>query len=297
MARHHRSPPNSAAAGSEVESVPRSGSAKRAAGCRRSSCWWRCRREAEGHRSRPPCCFGGGAQTGGACATGRPLPGGLCRWLEPALLCSGSEACVDEPGPETTGAMGDGPAATVAMSGATWAAVVMRVCGRCGVVGGLVRDAGGSNRDVGGSERGVGGRDRGVGGRDRGVGGRVVFRRRFDVSIADDGWEGANGDCTDRAMEQRAAANLERSVPAAVGVLESGFRVFESSTWRPTGSTSSPWVDKKSKPRMGLRTAARKNVTKTVRSPNERRRRMVPHVGIDLPSAPESCGLAGCAFE
>jgi hypothetical protein len=36
--------------------------------------------------------------------------------------------------------------------------------------------------------------------------------------------------------------------------------------------------------------AARKNVTKNVRSLNERRRRMVPHVGIDLPSAPESCG-------
>jgi hypothetical protein len=31
-------------------------------------------------------------------------------------------------------------------------------------------------------------------------------------------------------MEQRAAANLERSVQAAVGVFESGFRVFESST-------------------------------------------------------------------
>jgi hypothetical protein len=57
-------------------------------------------------------------------------------------------------------------------------------------------------------------------------------------------------------MEQRAAANLERSVPAAVGVLESGFRVFQSSTWRPTGSTSSLWAGKKSKPRMGLYTAA-----------------------------------------
>ncbi len=159
--------------------------------------------------------------------------------------------------------MGDGPAATVAMSRATWAAVVVRVCGRCGVVGGLVRDAGGSNHDVGGSDRSVGGRDRGVGGRDRGVGGRVVFRRQFDVSVADDGWDEANGDRTDRAMEQRAAANVERSAPAAVGVLENGFRVFGSSTWRPTGSTSSPWADKKSKPRMGLRTATRKKVTKT----------------------------------
>jgi hypothetical protein len=134
-----------------------------------------------------------------------------------------------------------------------------------------------------------------VGGRDRGVGGRVVFRRRFDVSVADDGWDEANGDRTACAMEQRAAANLERSAPAAVGVLESGFRVFESSTWRPTGSTSSPWADKKSKPRMGLRTAARKKVTKNVRSPNERRRRMVPHVGIVPPSAPQSWGPAGCA--
>jgi hypothetical protein len=98
-------------------------------------------------------------------------------------------------------------------------------------------------------------------------------------------------------MEQRSAANLERGVPAAVDGLESGFRVFESSTWRPTGSTSSPWADKKSKPRMGLYTAASKKVTKKVRSPNDRRRRMVPHVGVDLPSAPDSCGPAGCAFE
>ena len=79
--------------------------------------------------------------------------------------------------------------------------------------------------------------------------------------------------------------------------MESGFRVFESSTWRPTGSTSSPWADKKSRPRMGLYTAARKKVTKNVRSPNERRRRTVPHVGIDLPSAPESCGPVGGVFE
>jgi hypothetical protein len=37
----------------------------------------------------------------------------------------------------------------------------------------------------------VGGSDRSVGGRDRGVGGRVVFRRRFDVSVADDDWDEA----------------------------------------------------------------------------------------------------------
>jgi hypothetical protein len=50
----------------------------------------------------------------------------------------------------------------------------------------------------------------------------------------------ANMDRTDGAMEQRVAANLERSVPAAVDGLENGFRDFESSTWRPTGLTSSP---------------------------------------------------------
>ncbi len=54
----------------------------------------------------------------------------------------------------------------------------------------------------------------------------------------------ANRDCTDGAMEQRAAVNLERSVPAVVDGLESGFRDFKSSTWRPTGLTSSPWADK-----------------------------------------------------
>ncbi len=48
---------------------------------------------------------------------------------------------------------------------------------------------------------------------------------------------------------------------------------------------------------MEQRPAARKKVTKNVSSPNERRRRMVPHVGIDLSSAPESCGPAGCALE
>jgi hypothetical protein len=98
----------------------------------------------------------------------------------------------------------------------------------------------------------------------------------------------ANRDCTDVAMEQRAAVNLERSVPAVVDGLESGFRDFESSTWRPTGLTSSPWEDKKSKPRMGLYTEASKNVTKKVRSPNNRRRRTVPQHGMALPSAPKS---------
>ena len=121
----------------------------------------------------------------------------LCRWLEPALLRSG-RACVDEPRSETIGAIGDGPAAT-------GAAIVVRVCGRCGFVGGLVRDAGGSNHDVGGS--------------DRSVDGRVVFRWRFDVSVTDEGWDEAGGDRTACAKEQRAAANLARSVPAAAGVL------------------------------------------------------------------------------
>ncbi len=79
-----------------------------------------------------------------------------------------------------------------------------------------------------------------------------MLRRRFAFSIAMMVGNEASRDRTDGVMEQRAVANLECSVPAAVGVLESGFRVFESSTWRPTGSTSSPWADKKSEPRMGL---------------------------------------------
>jgi hypothetical protein len=153
---------------------------------------------------------------------------GLCRWLEPALLHSG-RACVDEPGPETIGAIGDGPAATVAMSRATWVAIVVCVCGRCGVVGSLVRDAGGSNRDVGGS-------DRSVGGRDRGVGGRVVFRRQFDASVADDGWDEANGDRTACAMEQRAAANLERSACSG-GCLGERFQSFR------VQHLAADWVD------------------------------------------------------
>jgi hypothetical protein len=184
--------------------------------------------------------------------------------------------------------MGDGLAATVAMSRATWAAVGVRVCGRCGVVGGLVRDVGGSNRDVGGPSRVVGGSDRG--------GVAVIAAWAAGTAGGADGnaaWAAgteANRDRTDGAMD--------RGVPAAaVDGLESSFRVFESSTWRLTGSTSSPWADKKSKPRMGLYTAASKKVTKKVRSPNGRRRRMVPHVGVDLPSALDSCGPAGCTLE
>ena len=38
----------------------------------------------------------------------------------------------------------------------------------------------------------------------------------------------------------------------AVGGLTSDLKDFESSTWQPTGSTSSPWADRKSKRRMGL---------------------------------------------
>jgi hypothetical protein len=101
----------------------------------------------------------------------------------------------------------------------------------------------------------------------------------------------------DRTVEQRAAANLERSVPVVVDDLESGFRDFESSTWGPTGSTSSPWADKKSKQRMGLYTAASKKLTKKVRSPNDRLRQTVPQHGMALPSAPKSCGPVGGVFE
>ncbi len=101
--------------------------------------------------------------------------------------------CEDEPGPETLGTMGDGPAATVAMSRATWAAVVVRVCGRCGVVGSLVCDVGGRDRDVGCCGRDLGGRDHSVGPqrgrpgpqRGRPGGGFCVSA----VSVADDGWE------------------------------------------------------------------------------------------------------------
>ena len=45
----------------------------------------------------------------------------------------------------------------------------------------------------------------------------------------------ASRDRTDGVMEQRAAANLECSVPAAVGVLESGFRVVQH--------LAADWVD------------------------------------------------------
>ncbi len=58
------------------------------------------------------------AQRGVPCAA-------ACRWLEPGLLCTGK---LNVPKPETIGAMGDGPAATVAMFRAAWAAVVVRVC-------------------------------------------------------------------------------------------------------------------------------------------------------------------------
>ncbi len=93
------------------------------------------------------------------------------------------------------------------------------------------------------------------------------------------------------------SANLERGPPAAVFALEIGFRDFESSTWRLTGSTSSPWADKKSNLSMGLWTAASKKVMKNVRSPNVRRRRMCPQQGMSFPSAPESDGQVGFAFD
>ncbi len=162
------------------------------------------------------------------------------------------------------------------------------VGGRDRSMGGLDRSVGGRDRSVGGRDRSVGGRDRSgggrdcsIGGRDRSVGGRVadfVFRRFPSPTMAGNV---ANRDRTDGAMEQRAAANSERSVPAAVDGLESG----------------SPWADKKSKPRMGLYTAASRKVTKKVRSPNDRRRRTVPQHGMALPSAPEICGPVGGVFE
>jgi len=75
------------------------------------------------------------------------------------------------------------------------------------------------DRSVGGRDCSVGDRDRSVGGRGRSVGGRAVdfvFRRFPSPTMAGNV---ANRDRTDGAMEQRPAANLERSVPAAVGVL------------------------------------------------------------------------------
>jgi hypothetical protein len=56
----------------------------------------------------------------------------------------------------------------------------------------------------------------------------------------------ANRDRIMGAMEQSAAASLDRFFLAAAGGLESGFKDFDSSTWQPTGSTSSPWADRKS---------------------------------------------------
>ncbi len=75
------------------------------------------------------------------------------------------------------------------------------------------------DRSVGGRDCSVGDRDRSVGGRGRSVGGWVadfVFRRFPSPTMAGNV---ANRDRADGAMEQRLAANLERSVPAAVGVL------------------------------------------------------------------------------
>ncbi len=88
--------------------------------------------------------------------------------------------------------------------------------GRGRDVGGRDRDVGCCGRDLGGRDRSVG---RSVGDRDRSGGGRVadfVFWRFPSPTMAGNV---ANRDRTYGAMEQRPAANLERSVPAAVGVL------------------------------------------------------------------------------
>jgi hypothetical protein len=93
------------------------------------------------------------------------------------------------------------------------------VSGRGRDVGGRDRDVGCCGRDLGGRDRSVGGRDRSVGDRDHSGGGRVadfVFRRFPSPTMAGNM---ANRDRTDGAMEQRPAANLERGIPAAVGVL------------------------------------------------------------------------------
>ncbi len=61
-------------------------------------------------------------------------------------------------------------------------------------------------------------------------------------------------------MELRAEASFERGLLAAVGGLASGLKDFESSNWWPTGSISSLWTDRKSKPRMGLQTRVSRKV-------------------------------------
>jgi hypothetical protein len=61
----------------------------------------------------------------------------------------------------------------------------------------------------------------------------------------------ASRDRTDGVMEQRAAANLERSVPAEVGVLER-FQSFRVQHLAADWVDQQPWANKKSKLRMGL---------------------------------------------
>ena len=78
MARHHRSPPNSAAAGSEVELVRRLDAdvVVDVGGKLKVTC----------HGC--PRCDGGGARTGGACAAGRPLRGGLAGSVSMGFLAA-----------------------------------------------------------------------------------------------------------------------------------------------------------------------------------------------------------------
>ncbi len=141
---------------------------------------------------------------------------------------------MDEPGPETIGVMGDGPAATVAMSRATWAAVVVRVCGRCGVVGGLVRDVGGRDRDVGCCGRDLGGRDRSVGPQRGQPGGGFCVSA---VSVADDGWERGRQGLYRRCYGAEADGELGARRPGGGGRLVERFRSFR------VQHLAADWVD------------------------------------------------------
>ena len=87
------------------------------------------------------------------------------------------------------------------------------------------------------------------------------------------------------ATEQRAAGLLM------------GRSVLASSRRRATGSMSRLWVERKSRPKMDLVTAARMKETKKVRSPEVRRRLTVPQEGIGFPSALDSPGPEGGSEE
>ena len=83
MVRHHRSPPNSAAA---AQRLSRFGGQVLQSGRPDADEEDKVVGGVVGGRLKVTCrgrprCFGGGARTGGACATGRPLRGGLAGFV------------------------------------------------------------------------------------------------------------------------------------------------------------------------------------------------------------------------